>query len=707
MVRQPHLLGQTLPCPRCKNPIAVPTQRPDEVSSKTPPPPTLDSTAITKEDYGDWDEVLANIPPNPLDEQLGNVAWDQLPTDWETNSGSVGISDGSEKVDFPTQGNAFIPLPSTAPLPSADREWESRDLAKRRQVLLVATLGIVSSIVAGFAFWGFLQMMKSGTKVAQNPVVNVEDTRPKEAVDSADSKQVDPPPAITPPIGSNSEETSVDPPAASMPEKTNETNAASPTEPSRSDGQNATGASNTKPTDSLLNPGEGLTDFLRSPEPGKEPTSTQEHPPAAEQEKELTDREKETTEKLPDIFGPAGFGPLLGPSSGMTDGAFGRTARLNELDIEKLDEPVSILTFPDPQPIPAWAERAGSIKIGRIKATDLSLVKCIELFGRMTGIGITLDWPSIRAAGMDEQPAVSFDTEDKTLEALFQSILAEKKLAIEWSPDGLPIVRPSAIRESAVGQGRWKVDGIVPSGKEKEFFQLLISLWEIESTCSVEQDELIWLDASNPLQKASLWTTLQLLARLQSKPYLVWPEQSDAPKLLFDPAEWKASLGIQSRTVASHVLIPEIRSVSEIMQIAADETKTRLLVDWQAVWQHGLVPGQMDISIVRNRTFPQIMKKFLDNHSLELVVIGRDSVMLTTPEARKLRSCVVPLKIPNGMELADFKRLLYQLAPSNPEGRTRFRVSEVPGLEGVYLARITLPQVDQLDDSELETAFGW
>jgi hypothetical protein len=32
---------------------------------------------LTKEDYGDWDEVLANIPENPLDEHLSQIDWGQ------------------------------------------------------------------------------------------------------------------------------------------------------------------------------------------------------------------------------------------------------------------------------------------------------------------------------------------------------------------------------------------------------------------------------------------------------------------------------------------------------------------------------------------------------------------------------------------------------------------------------------------------------
>ncbi|XZE45107.1 hypothetical protein SH467x_000310 [Pirellulaceae bacterium SH467] len=666
---------------------------------------------MTKEDYGDWDEVLANIPPNPLDEQIGNLAWDQLPADWESQNSPNGDAEKQAEPGFPIHHESFIPLPTGAPLPSADREWESRELAKKRQILLVATLGVVSSIVAGFAFWGFLRWIQAEKPIAQLPAVDPE-SKPNLAA-SENGKATDdgtvtgdgsvpeanPP---TPPNGAAKDDRPV------QEEKPGEL-----IQPVGS-GQNAEQPLAPKPANPLLDPGAGLTDFLRTPDPAKEgeanaPPQDKEPMSGSEpkSEPDLTDREKENTEKLPDIFGPGQFGALLGPSRGLTDGGFGRTAPLNELDIESLDEPMSILTYPDPQPVPVWGERASALSIARIKASDLPFVKCIELFGRMTGVGITLDWPSLRAAGQDESFQVSFDSQDTTLEKLFVSILAEKKLGIEMSPDGLPIVRPLKEVNGTKVETRWDLKGAVPEGTEKALGELLVSLWDIEGICKVDGGSLVWSETADPISKASAWSTLCLLARLQNQPIPAWSEPGTTPKLLFDPEDWKATLGVQSRTVESSVLVPELRSVSELLQIAADGTKTGLFIDWQAVWQHGLVPGQMEIAVLRNRTLPQVVKKFVDNHSLELVVMGRDRVMLTTPEARKMRFCVVPLKIPTGTELPDFKRLLYQLAPMGQDGRTRFRVSEIPGIEGIYLARITFPQVDQLDDTELETAFGW
>lgn len=399
---------------------------------------------MTKEDYGDWDEVLANIPPNPLDEQIGNVAWDQLPTDWESQSSPGGNAEKTGEPGFPIHADSFIPLPTGAPLPSTDREWESRELAKKRQILLVATLGVVSSIVAGFAFWGFLRWMQTEKPIAQLPAGDPESNPlPLSAVNDAASSDNAPPDAAPPippdELAIDDRNVKDDDPKEDPKEET----------PPVGPDPNSEPQPGPKPPNSLLDPGAGLTDFLRAPDSSKEggnnPPADQKDPQSGsepEPEKDLTDGEKESTEKLPDIFAPGQFGPLLGPSRGLTDGGFGRTGRLKELDIETLDEPMSILAYPNPQPIPVWAERAASMNIARIKASDIPLIKCIELFGRMTGVGITLDWPSIRAAGQDENAKVSFDSQDTTLEKLFGSILAEKKLRMEMSPDGLPILRP-------------------------------------------------------------------------------------------------------------------------------------------------------------------------------------------------------------------------------------------------------------------------
>jgi hypothetical protein len=179
VVKHDHLLGKTLPCPKCQHLIAVPKQGPisaapiaSGVSSNSPEtvtvppdapgpcnvrsvdvqrenPTSYDSTAITKDDYGDWEEVLANLPENPLGIDPSQVDW-----------GSPNFGASGEQIPFE-------PLETATSLPKASSsEWENQNLRKKRQILLVATIGILTSLLAVIAFFGFLQLMKG--RVANN-----------------------------------------------------------------------------------------------------------------------------------------------------------------------------------------------------------------------------------------------------------------------------------------------------------------------------------------------------------------------------------------------------------------------------------------------------------------------------------------------------------------------------------------------------------
>ena len=83
VVRHEQLLGQTLPCPKCKDPISVPTSPPAPADTANNPKPAatkptssqlasapravggqiIDSTAMTKVGDVDWNEILASDDP--------------------------------------------------------------------------------------------------------------------------------------------------------------------------------------------------------------------------------------------------------------------------------------------------------------------------------------------------------------------------------------------------------------------------------------------------------------------------------------------------------------------------------------------------------------------------------------------------------------------------------------------------------------------
>ncbi|MFN7289362.1 MAG: hypothetical protein ACK5T6_02150, partial [Pirellula sp.] len=97
------------------------------------PTPSFDSTALTKEDYGDWDEVLSNLTQNPLGLDPEQIDWSPMDP-----------SDAASASSIP-----FQPIDTAPPQPSTASDWQNKNVKKRRQLLLVVTIGVLSSLLAG------------------------------------------------------------------------------------------------------------------------------------------------------------------------------------------------------------------------------------------------------------------------------------------------------------------------------------------------------------------------------------------------------------------------------------------------------------------------------------------------------------------------------------------------------------------------------
>ncbi|MFO0923416.1 MAG: hypothetical protein U0905_13110 [Pirellulales bacterium] len=71
LVKNERLAGQIVPCPRCKNPIAIPSQR--KVLFTPPPGMVADSVSITKSVDDDWANDLDQALAAHREEQTGQA----------------------------------------------------------------------------------------------------------------------------------------------------------------------------------------------------------------------------------------------------------------------------------------------------------------------------------------------------------------------------------------------------------------------------------------------------------------------------------------------------------------------------------------------------------------------------------------------------------------------------------------------------------
>lgn len=657
-----------MPCPKCQKPIAIPSQSPEAIppkSSESPelspyresnsPTPQIDSTALTKADYGDWDEVLANIPENPLDEHLSQIDWGQ---------------DGAQRQP---EEPMFVSVEDESPRLPHQESWQSKDLAKRRQVLLVATIGILSSVLAGVGFWGFLSYMRSERVANHNGVESTPSEIPSQEKLSNDQS--------TNEGGDNSgirrSETDTNPSTAEVPAVPDP--AAQPTIP-------------TEPTVSV--------------EPLR-PAAETSKPPAAEASDagKMQESTAPLQEKLPDIFGPNGFGFLLDRTVKLPESGYATSPVPTDLDIARREEPPAAVFHPMAKPIPIWSE-ASSLKISRIKFNNEPLPRCMDLIGRLAGIGITVDWQQLRAASIDERIVVSYDGQDKNLSEILNEVLQTLNLSMQLSPSGMPMVVPVAKNPAAVESGAWDLKGYCKAGNEQNLAEQIIRLYELDEACIAANGQLQWKPGSSMVTMAKVKNTINQLAS-QLSPSVPKPFDIPSGFSLFDFEALRRSEEALKLKTPMNLVSAEAKGITEHLYAVAQATKVNLLIDWIHAWEHGLSPSESEYSVLRNRTLPQVSQKYLDEYALELVAIDHDTILLTTETARRQSYVVIPIKKSSDLRVEDLNRGIYILSPKDIDGRSKFKVEKLPGEEDIYFARICYPKVSQLEDSQLESTFGW
>ena len=622
----------------------------------------MDSTAMTKEDYGDWDEVLANIPQN-IHDQPESIDWGNALEERSPNAPAYIEPFRSEVASRPS---------------SNDRAWQSQSVANKRQLLLVATIGILSTILAGLGFLGFLRSMAK-------PIAKEDKNKVEQKAETPPPKVVADPPLLEPTLPTDG--TSITQPSSTTPNPNDKIESSEPTPPPPAE-----------PPKTGLASSETL-----SAEP---PTTPNTNPPSSGQEPDPNSKlsQSEIDKKLSDLFGPTGFGELLSSSSTLPESGFGRKLTPQDLEIDDLSETKQLLYHPAPKVLPAWNEAIETQKIERIKFQDMSLVACMEFFSRATAVGITIDWESIRAAGLDEKISLSCDLQKKNFKEILGEILDPQGLEIEIE-DGFPIVRPKTLN-TPPPLATLDLSGIVPNGSEQKFAEQLVMLWEMESKCDVSDGKILWKPIASNIDVARMRSTIQLLSDATAPKSDGGKVQIANSRLLFDPNEWKESRSLLGKKMGSSIVIPDKRGVTELMAIAFRELETELLVDWKSVWQHGLSPREEDFSVFRNRTLTQFSGKYLDEFALELVPIARSSLWLTTDSTRRQQCILVPVRCEMD-KLEEAKRALRSLAPKTIDGQSLFKFEPVPGMDDWYLARICRPRLSQIVEPEFELTFAW
>ena len=356
-----------------------------------------------------------------------------------------------------------------------------------------------------------------------------------------------------------------------------------------------------------------------------------------------------------------------------------------------------------PAAIPSWEQKSkNAFAFNSFRVKDISLLRCIDMFGRYTGVGITVDWESCRIADIDLRKRVDIDVANQSIAEMMAQLVKENGLTWSLDPSGLPMISAPKAAMDAKVQLDWSIAGLFPAGSESQGCESLLRLWGYDDVCKLAGNKLEWSEQATAVERANLAASLFLLAKLRDQ---TWNQRSES-NLIFSPDLWNKSASGFERRIKPNVIAMEKRPITDLLMTAATETQLNLVVDWRNVWTHGMTPNDTAATVLGGRNFPQVAKRFLIEYALEMMPISEDTVLLTTREARRKQFRVVPLRLPKNFKIDDLKQSLRALAPVVEE-QSKFRIIPVPGTEDLFFARICTPRVDQLNDPDTMVGLGW
>jgi hypothetical protein len=320
-----------------------------------------------------------------------------------------------------------------------------------------------------------------------------------------------------------------------------------------------------------------------------------------------------------------------------------------------------------------------------------------------------LDWFQLNLAGFDWDRTVSIEGENRTLGSILQQLENEYSLETVSYQPGFVHLKPKA--EGLRNQLR--IDGSTPSGAlpnglpeghAAAIVELVANLWGVTG-CRLEKDQLVWSAETEAFSQAQVLSTLQSIREVRAG-QSVKPGTASDPFDFVRPATWAACSDRIQLPIGGDVIAYEERPAIDVLARAAEATGARMFIDWPAAWSHGLHPGKMSMSLLRHRTLEQIAQRYLNDHSLELVPMDSQSIMLTTDVERRSTTRVIALRTDRGLSMQDLKQALRALVPRGPDLRSRFQCLPLPGDDNIVLVRICPPTLEQMRDPDIKRALG-
>lgn len=674
-VAKESLLGRTIPCPRCSQPVEVVDPR--RVFVRPPGGEALDSEAITR----GADESLEGAAPDAKAESLAPQMVGKRGFRNDPASAAPSIPPSPTPTPAPqskrqaSDDRAIDPAAQVAPL-ELPQNWSADGLNSSRRWLQAITLGLIGLLAAGAGFFGFVRLFQNQQNKGEVAVAPPSIEGSETAIVDRQGPQDEEQPKLQAPIAAAP---TLDP-SIFQPKVAEPPNAAPWTPP--------LGDSDKEPTQQL----QGVEPDPAVPAP--EVTSTKEPRDdapvggaegGAKREPEAGDEEV----ILPEVFRTFLPGGGLAAGSQMSDAILSA-------------EPAPVL--PDaPQKIrmdhyvhPPAAELGDVVKqldftLGEVELPNMPLHEALGIFSQLTGVGLQLDLPMLLRCGVSPSTPVSGKFQDLKVSEAVGQLVEPLGLQLIVSDGQLPWITPSPQTVGKRLDQRWKIEDLGDIDAQQGWWKAIVEVVpELGDWCRVEAGEVIWDPKAPSSAKLSLSLTLDRIRSAIGKP----PQWKWADGQLEAGYPWGGSTQWLQETASS--ASPQDRPWVHALMRAAKESGIDLVVDWKGLASHGVTPKSSETVVLRNRTVPQIFKKYRERLALELLVVEPGLLYLTIPETRRMDSQVYLVSLPAGTNPQDLVPSLRSIAPASTSMESLLRVVPTPQSPWC-LVRTCMPSIEQLE----------
>ena len=564
------LLGQIVPCPRCHGLVLL---NPDQDQVRVDVDDPVDSQIETREAISS----PTVVPPPPLTNHLGS-----------------------------------------GPPAKLNVSWEPVETRRKRQLLLVATLGgfglLAASLIFGGFVWSSLGSSAARPQIqALEPIVMPTAEEPSSMLPQIEPSSAEGEPSI--PSG-NDESTSKDvenaqliSPEHSLPEGT--------------------------PAHSLTPPNtdSGMSRDLVDPAKQKTPSSAT--PEIAELPEELRQFVPFLQNDLPD----------LGPNVSLP-----APPTATELQLQlSLPTPRNDALHPPPAETANIAARLDRRLIG-FKAKGVSLAELANSFGQLAGVPIWFDQAKLDAVGIDIAKPIDIRVDGKTIGEALGEAAKVAGCQVAEEPTGFVCIRVSddAIRQSiapAIAIDDLQVDNrfidsmlrkLLPTAERSADEEPPPALFQIDETASritfgpqasIGHQWLaaVCLEAIRLSRDISPRMSESATSRWLHRDVLHQPQTPDDGPVIIESdfsltlQEWFIRLAKQRHSVT--------------------------IVQWPATWQHGLTATEDFLPFTRGATFSQFSEQLLQKYDLQIYQDGPEIWWIGPKQAFQERIAVVTVKL--------------------------------------------------------------